>query len=351
MPPSTENTHVSAVIWRLRDGRAGHENQVVGLSESIARTCPVQSCDIYLNRSLRGVKSLIPNRLSFARNLPAPDLLIGAGHSTHLPLLTFQKRFGGKTVVIMKPSLPTALFDLCLIPAHDNLMFQRGNVVRTEGSLNRIQPSTQHDSRRGIILLGGPSRHFDWSDECVMQQILSITRKERLQWRIATSDRTPESFVQGWRRQVPEIPLLTSRECSQQWLPEQLANSGVAWVTCDSMSMIYEALTAGTRLGLLELPTMTQNRISRNIQRLCATGLTVTTSQWLAGRKLPMPARRFCESNRCSEVIVERFLQPVAARPQGNLFSEFLVNPFVRANSGLAAADSYAFNNSKSMQR
>ena len=351
MPPSTENSHVSAVVWRLRDGRAGHENQVVGLSESIARTCSVQFCDIYLNRSLRGVKSLIPNRLSFARNLPAPDLLIGAGHATHLPLLMFQKRFGGKTVVIMKPSLPTALFDLCLIPAHDKLMFQPANVIRTEGSLNRIQPSTQFDSQRGIILLGGPSHHFVWSDECVMQQILSITQKQRLQWMLATSDRTPESFVQGWRRQVPEIPLVTSQECSPQWLPKQLENCGVAWVTCDSMSMIYEALTAGTRLGLLELPTMAQDRITRNVQRLCATGLTVSASQWLAGRKLPMPSRKFCESNRCSEVIVERLLQPVATRPQGNPFSEFLARPFGRVNSDLAAADSFAFNHSKSMQR
>lgn len=329
MPPRVDKTSVSAVIWRLRDGRAGHENQVLGLSEAIARSCHVQFCDIYLNRSLRGVKSLIPNRLSFARNLPAPDLLIGAGHSTHVPLLTFQKRFGGKTVVIMKPSLPTALFDLCLIPKHDNLMFRPGNVIRTEGSLNRIQPSTHHDFKRGIVLVGGPSRHFAWSDECVMKQIITIMQKDRLQWTVATSDRTPESFVQEWRRQHSEIPLVTAQECSPQWLPEQLANSGVAWVSCDSMSMIYEALTSGTRLGLLELPAMTQDRISQNIQRLCGTGLTVTTSQWLAGRKLPMPARPFSESNRCSEIVVERFLHKVASKPQTSL----VASPTVRQSS------------------
>ena len=148
MPQPDEFTSASAVVWRFRDGRAGHENQVVGLSEAIARNCNVQICDIYLNRSLRGLKSLLPNRVSFAAKLPAPHLLIGAGHATHLPLLTFQQRFGGKTVVIMKPSLPTPLFDLCLIPAHDRLIFQPGNIVRTEGSLNRIQPSAEQDSRR-----------------------------------------------------------------------------------------------------------------------------------------------------------------------------------------------------------
>lgn len=318
MPQPTENTPVSAVIWRLRDGRAGHENQVVGLSEAIARNVDAQFCDIYLNRSLRGLKSLLTNRLSFATNLPAPDLLIGAGHSTHLPLLTFQQRFGGKTVVIMKPSLPTALFDLCLIPTHDNLMFQHRNVVRTEGSLNRIQPSTQQDSRRGIFLIGGPSSHFAWSDENVLSQIRNIMQKERMQWTLATSERTPESFVRAWRTQVPKTPLVTSQECSSQWLPEQLARCRTAWVTCDSMSMIYEALTVGTRVGLLELPTLTQDRITRNVRRLCATGLTVSTSQWLAGRKLPMPASSFSESNRCSEVVVERFLKTATTKPQSN---------------------------------
>ncbi len=313
MPQPDKFTSASAVIWRFRDGRAGHENQVVGLSEAIARNRNTHFCDIYLNRSLRGLKSLLPHRMLFASNLPKPDLLMGAGHSTHLPLLTFQQRFGGKTVVIMKPSLPTALFDLCLIPTHDNVMFQPRNVVRTEGSLNRIQPSTKQDSRRGIFLVGGPSRHFKWSEENVLGQILKVTQKDQIQWTLATSERTPESFVRAWRRQVPDIPLVTSQECSSQWLPEQLAKCGTAWVTCDSMSMIYEALTAGARVGLLELPQLNIDRISRNVQRLIATGLTVTTSQWFAGRKLTIPTKPFSESNRGAAIIAERLLQPMVS--------------------------------------
>lgn len=310
MPQPDEFTSASAVVWRFRDGRAGHENQVVGLSEAIARTCNTQIYDIYLNRGLRGLKSLLPNRLSFAAKLPAPDLLIGAGHATHLPLLTFQQRFGGKSVVIMKPSLPTPLFDLCLIPAHDKLIFQPSNVVRTEGSLNRIQPSAEQNSHKGIFLIGGPSRHFAWSDENVLQQILCVTQKNQMQWTLATSERTPESFVRAWRARVPQIPLVTSEQCSSQWLPEQLEKCGTAWVTCDSMSMIYEALTAGARIGLLELPQTNDDRITRNIQRLVASGLTVTTRQWLAGRKLPIQVRQFSEANRCAAIISTRILRP-----------------------------------------
>jgi mitochondrial fission protein ELM1 len=327
MWPSTENTLVSAVIWRLLDGRAGHENQVVGLSEAIARCCAVQFCDIYINRSFRGMKSLLPNRLSFAKGLPAPDLLIGAGHSTHLPLLTMQRQFGGKTVVIMKPSLPTMLFDLCLIPAHDNLRFPHGNVIRTEGSLNRIQPSTQHDLRQGMILIGGPSRHFAWSDVLLMKQIRDITQRQNLDWTLATSARTPDSFIRAWRQQIPEIPFVESGHCSPQWLPNRLAQCGECWVTCDSMSMIYEALTSGTRVGLLELPAIAHDRISRNIQRLCANGIVMSATHWFAGHKLPMPIKTFSESNRCSAMIIDRLLHPIASRPQRFATAEYSTEP------------------------
>jgi mitochondrial fission protein ELM1 len=307
---STESSPASAVIWRLRDGRSGHENQVIGLTEAIARRVSVQAFDITIAQRLRGLRSLIPGRMSFAKSLPEPNLLIGAGHSTHLPLLTLQRRFGGKTVVVMKPSLPTALFDLCLIPTHDNLIFQPENVIRTEGALNRIRPSVEHDSGIGLLLVGGPSKHFLWSDDAVVDQIRQVVQKSSLYWTVATSERTPVSFIQRWRTETPEIPLVTAQECSSQWLPDQLAQCGVVWVTCDSMSMIYESLTSGTRVGLLKLPAIRRDRITRNIQRLCGMGWGVTSRQWLAGRSLPTMSRQFSESDRCSAIVVDRLLRP-----------------------------------------
>ena len=306
---STESPAESVVIWRLLDGRSGHENQVIGLTEAIARRVSVQAFDITIAQSLRGLRSLIPGRLSFAKTLPAPDLLIGAGHATHLPLLTCQKQFGGQTVVVMKPSLPTALFNLCLIPAHDNLIFQPHNVIRTEGALNRIEPSAEHDSSKGLFLIGGPSKHFQWSDDAVMDQVRQVVQQSSVHWTVATSERTPDSFISRWRRQAPGIPLVTALECSSEWLPEQLAQSGVVWVTCDSMSMIYEAMTTGTHVGLLELPMIRRDRITRNIQRLCGMGWGVTSRQWLAGRRLPTLSRQFSESDRCSAIVVDRLLR------------------------------------------
>jgi len=323
---STKGRPAIAVIWRLRDGRSGHENQVIGLTEAIARRVSVQAFDIAIAQRLRGLRSLIPGRMSFAKSLPEPDLLIGAGHSTHLPLLTLQRCFGGKTIVVMKPSLPTALFDLCLIPTHDNLIFQPQNVVRTEGALNRIRPSAQHDSAKGLLLIGGPSKHFLWSDDAVVDQARQVVQKYSMCWTVATSERTPNRFIRRWRILVPEIPLVTAQECSSQWLPEQLAQCGVVWVTCDSMSMIYESLTAGTRVGLLELPVIRRDRITRNTLRLCEMGWGVTSRQWLAGRSLPTMSRQFSESDRCSAIVVDRFLRPSnsVSTPQQKPLADFM---------------------------
>jgi mitochondrial fission protein ELM1 len=295
-------------IWRLLDGRPGHENQVLGLTEAISRRYAVQCFDVVIDRKSRGLQCLWPGRFSIPRDYPQPDLLIGAGHSTHIPLLVCQHRYGGKTVVVMKPSLPTGLFDACLIPAHDDLVYPSRNVIRTEGSLNRVRPSGIKNKNRGLFLIGGPSKHFHWSDESVMEQICSVFSRTDVSWTVVTSDRTPQEFAANWRLRFPQTPLVTPKENGSDWLPRQLAECGVVWVTCDSISMIYESLTAGSRVGLLEMTPAHNGRVLRSVHRLLDRGLTTSFGEWMNGRPLPFPAMRFSESDRCSSLVVKHCL-------------------------------------------
>ena len=82
---------------------------------------------------------------------------LGFGHATHLHLLAAQRAYGGKTIVLMQPSLPAKLFDLCLIPEHDQY---QGNAeyLQTRGVLNPIQPEGEHASNQALIMIGGPSK-------------------------------------------------------------------------------------------------------------------------------------------------------------------------------------------------
>ena len=315
------------VIWRILDGRPGHENQVIGLTEAIQRIRNVEVCDIRLDDERKGLRRILSGGLAPLSSLPAPDLLIGAGHSTHLPLLAYSRRFGGRTVVIMKPSLPVGLFDLCLIPEHDTLCFPANNVVRTEGALNRVRPSDRHDSEYGLILIGGPSKHFHWSDEKVIRQVQAIAATSGIRWTIAASERTPESFLKNLQSHLPNIALKTPRDTSSGWLPGQLEQAGTVWVTCDSMSMIYEALTAGAQVGLLELDSASPGRISSNIQRLIRSSMVTASSDWLIGRPLSASLKSFSEADRCSRIVVERCLSASGHITSGFRIADLLSVP------------------------
>jgi len=309
-------------IWQFLDGRPGHENQVKGLTEAIGRNHDVDVFDVRVSSDLSGLKSVLPGRLDFGCSLPSPDVLIGAGHSTHLPMLVSKRRFGGQSIVIMKPSLPLALFDLCLIPAHDRLIFPARNVIRTEGALNRVRPSTSQDDSRGMFLIGGPSRHFHWSDSAIVKQVQAVVCNSELRWTIATSERTPVSFLRLWERKLPNIPIVTCRDCSNDWLPEQLSQSSVVWVTCDSISMIYEGLTAGAQVGLLELSPSSPGRISANIARLARMSLATPWGRWAEGQALPAGRRPFSESDRCASVVLNYCLSKSSLKTQPRLQPE-----------------------------
>ncbi len=330
------------VIWRFRDGRAGHENQVLGLSEAIGRIRHSTFVDVPVGAECRGVKGLIPGRFSFAEQMPAPDLLIGAGHSTHIPLLRCRRLFGGKTVVIMKPSLPVALFDLCLIPRHDRLRFPPRNVERTEGALNRIQPSAALDRTQGLILVGGPSKHFVWSDARVASQISALTAQHSLIWTIASSERTPPSFLQRLRSDCPSVPIVTPQDCSPDWLQQQLTTHGIVWVSCDSMSMIYEAVTAGAAVGLLELQSTAHSRLAGSLPHLTQSGLATLYSDWIRGNKLSRPKLPFSEADRCSALVVSRCLNLASKTSERSTVSRFLSGSRTSSNgqSSTAGLDS-----------
>ena len=123
-----------------------------------------------------------------------PDLVISAGHSTHPFLLRLARRFRCPSTVIMKPSLPSFLFSHCLIPEHDLKLGKkvRKNIITTKGALNRIPEEIPTKKNKGLMMLGGPSKHFDWQSDPIIKAIPSIiAANPDLEWTIGDSRRTP----------------------------------------------------------------------------------------------------------------------------------------------------------------
>jgi len=107
------------VVWRLLDGKPGHEKQSLGLLQGLAALAPVAAYEIDM-RSKSMFWGEILRHVRGEAMLPPPHLIVGVGHATHLPMLAARAACGGRTVVLMKPSLPPFLFDLIFVPRHDH---------------------------------------------------------------------------------------------------------------------------------------------------------------------------------------------------------------------------------------
>jgi uncharacterized protein len=286
------------VVWIISDGKPGHVNQSQGLAEALARAT---AAEIHIRPALpawRAGLSLLFRRFP-SKNLPPPTLIVGAGHATHMTLLAARRARGGHAVVLMKPSLPRRWFDLCILPRHDGVAADTHTLV-TEGALNRIRPATAREAEQGLLLIGGPSPHFQWDDDALQLQIRSIlTRTPDMRWTLTTSRRTPPAFL----AELPDFPNLAvvpHTATPPDWLPAQLARCGIVWVSPDSASMVFEALSAGADVGVFDLPANPKSRVGGAIAQLADAQRITRFVTWCASGTLHPNLHPLAEADRCA---------------------------------------------------
>lgn len=300
----------------LSDGRPGHANQAAGLAAALARRTGAAVQLVNLPEQPLGWASRFYLAAARERNAPAPELLIGGGHRTHLPMIFAARRLGARSVVIMRPTWPMRFFDLCLVPSHDlPLNYAAANVVPTRGALNRIPETTPPKQPRGVILIGGPSKHFGWEAAPLVEAIQAVVKaRPDLTWVIGDSRRTPADFLPRLARFNLRAELVGHAQTTPEWLPAQLLVAEEVWVTQESISMLHEAVTAGACTGMLPLPQRARdNRPTRALQGLVADGYVTPFARLLSDvRRLPAPPRLH-ETGRCAEIILERFFGGNAA--------------------------------------
>ena len=304
----------SVTIWRFIDGKPGHEKQSLGLVLAFAKLQNVNCHEIKIGGS--AFKNLLDycfGRSKSSIDLPIPDLLVGAGHRTHLPMLAAKWAYGGKSIVLMKPSLPYFLFDLCLVPEHDNPP-ERANIISTIGALNPLglDGFDKKTPSSHLILIGGPSPHYKWNNNEVIDQVEQIVKKRQKniqQWILTTSPRTPKEFIENLReRKLTDLKIFQFKDTKPGWVEEMLLVSENAWVTPDSISMVYEALSANCKVGVLELQESTKNdKVARNISLLKEERYILDFEMFAKNEKLSL--RKFDnQAEICARAIEEKFL-------------------------------------------
>jgi mitochondrial fission protein ELM1 len=290
------------IIWQFVDGKAGHEQQSEGFINALEKNYPIQCIKIDLRQHPVGVMDWLLKRLP---DYPMPHYVIGAGHSTHLALLTAKRITKAKAIVLMKPSLPTSWFDYALIPEHDKPTAS-SNVLVTQGVLNTIEPSSQQHPNKGLMLLGGPSKRHGWDEiSLVKQMLLVLNVNPHIQWQVSTSRRTPEHTLLEVRHIAPHAKVWSADETPQGWIAQQLQQASQVWVTEDSISMIYEGLTAGAQVGVLAVPRLQKDRITQAVDELAANGQLVLFNQWQQHKKMA-DTPLFCEAKRAAQWLLEQ---------------------------------------------
>lgn len=269
-------------IWFLSDNKAGHASQLQGLERALSALNPIQSH--WLPCRIRDI-----HQARSDKSLPKPDMIIAAGHSSHKALLFFTRLLNSFSVVLMKPSLPLRLFNAVICPAHDRPPVKQ-HIFTTLGPLNSISPSASEDSEknRHLILLGGPSKHFKWHSQIIIQQIRDICHfHQELDWELHTSRRTPPDLLE--KLALQPLSNLKAFPLSND-LHQRLLESKIAWVSPDSASMVYEALTAGAQVAALSLPPSQKNsRVRSGLSDLHQKSLLVTFEDWQKNQSYQEP--------------------------------------------------------------
>lgn len=292
------------VIWRLTDGKPGHMQQTLGLVQALAKRVPCECIDIDIREQAVGMRDVLLGRFQPGVAKKRPDVVIGAGHRTHLALLAARRTTGAKIIALMKPSLPAAFFDLVIAPEHDGLA-EGPRVINTLGVLNPMHGGEKKGGSL-LFLVGGPSKHVQWSDAAILSQLETVVSAlpPGASWRLTDSRRTPDTLRVELQRRYGER-FQSFANCPPGWLASRLLGTDTVWVSEDSVSMVYEALTAGCRVGLLQLPAGHDSRIARGVARLVDTNRVTPFATWQPGRLLnpPLP---FNEAERVAPLVLAR---------------------------------------------
>lgn len=258
-------------VWVVSDGRAGMENQALGLAERlgepfrVARLAP-KGWQVHLppDRWPAPLKAL-PRPESFAP--PWPALMIGCGRRI-IPYLLLARAQGVKTVYIQDPRVPADLFDLVIAPSHDRL--SGPNVVPVLGSVHRITPARLDEAAKdwqgrfalpapyAALLIGGPNSRLGLDARFAAQMadsVLAAAKRAHLSVLATASRRTGDDaraaitgrFAQAGHGMVWD-------GTGDNPLFGMLALSDVILVTSDSVNMASEAVATGKPVYRIDLP-------------------------------------------------------------------------------------------------
>lgn len=278
MEVTTDRSPLS--LWVVSDGRAGMENQALGLAEALQRLLP--SVITVKRVRWRAGFDKLPSALKAPWMLDAssddplpkadalwPDVWIATGRAT-LPLsIEAKRRSGGKTFVVQTqdPRWRTGAYDLVVAPRHDGI--GGTNVLSITGSPHRISPARLAEGAaafadtleplphpRVAVLIGGKSRAHDLPEAHaadLADRITAAIEAAGGSLMLTYSRRTPEVAKAAMTARLAHLPgLIWDSEGSNPYFAF-LQFADHILVTEDSANMAAEAASTGKPVHILPM--------------------------------------------------------------------------------------------------
>jgi hypothetical protein len=259
----------SLKIWTVTDGRAGIENQALGLAEAVARRTPAE---IVAKRiGLRTPWSWAPagfipaprqamTAASDPLEPPWPDLWIACGRAS-LPFSMGVRLWShARTMVVQlqDPRINPREFDLVIPPHHDGL--EAPNAFPIIGSCHRVTPERIAREARDYpddlssapppaiaVLIGGKSKRQDIGAETARRISRELTALEGSLMVTLSRRTTPAARAVFARELRPFARLWYDGDGPNPYFA-MLGAADVIIVTADSANMAVEAAATGKPL-------------------------------------------------------------------------------------------------------
>lgn len=260
-------------IWALIGARAGDNDQVIALAETLR--LPFETKELtynglcHLGPRLLGSSLISLDRASRTEMLAQapPHLTISAGHRSVAVVRAIRRRSGGRTraIHIGFPRISPEHFDL-VITTPQYPIADHPNVLRLPFALTRAAtalPDPADDQiiaslprPRRLLVVGGPTLFWDMDAGALMETLRTMIEEARVSGGSVIATTSPRT-LSGLREQmaaalqVSDFPTLLAEPGKPPRYASLLAAADSIRVTADSVAMLSDAIWTGKPVGLV----------------------------------------------------------------------------------------------------
>ena len=252
------------ICW-FKDSKIGHEKQVHAILDNLALTQDLHIEERHISNPVWFELLLYLLKIKPKQD-SIPDIIIGAGSKTTIPMLRYKIDSKTKVISVMKPQFFESKFDLIVAPRHDYKVVP-DNVFTYIGSIAKVNINPEQEEI-GLIIIGGVNKHYNFDDEYLISQIdFVISLFPDINWIVFNSRRTPKSFNERIKK-TTSIEKFVDVTKNFEPLNDYLSKAKFKFVTPDSVNMIFESLSSSGETYLFDMYSPRENKITRLVDEV-----------------------------------------------------------------------------------